>query len=1388
VYHKFLSQVFRNVTVGKAFAAVRIKGAVGRGGFVRDILYENVRAKSVLAAVWVDMDYDSTATSHLQKCTPEPGCLPMFDNISVSDLHVERSGRDPAVWGSNKLDGAAFTLIGLDRSPTTALRLTNVTVTQFSNAEECTNTAVITINVSPKLIGNAAANCTVKTDDDQRCKISRFVAPPFTPSWVDWLVVVAMPNPPIWYNDSERQWLAETVDPDLIDWAFGDQWNRGDYFRASGVAISSEGESEYEEAYQFNDQNVPLYFNGSGISIDEYGAPVRYAGYPPGDTYFMTLNGPRWREEIVQGNVRSAGYYNDALSQDNIGSVLNKAAANFDDSTNSRFREWLFLRCSCPDIDCSTVVPLMSVLADPGFNIRTHLAAERAKGKSRWNATLACSTCEFDTACCAGSETDELQRLVTEPVIHEYIRASYVFDLWNWQEVINATKKSARASLRPAPLGWGNQWGLGGVYPMSMMMSQVSDAVWIESSLLGLPTASGFKHAWTTLNYKLGHASGNYKKQIFVVLYPGQRRDGSLVYAEAAANGGLFESQWSCSWVPSSAKASPSQFYGDPNGYCAAHVEFSRFLSAQPHLFTDRTRVTEVGLLFSLPTILWRRFSSLTFGRVSDIPADLPMINVVGGIARLMEDHKILYEAMILGLPGLFEDGEQTARLSRYKTVVLPAVDAISDHHVQLLFSYVRAGGHLVLVDAINGVGTLDEELVPRANGPAFAPLLKDHGSGKLSEISLATMMAYLAGSGTAQEQVLVETIRVPQPLLTVTSWSPGHLPASSNTLVWANVFRHAAGPTTSVTLVDYLYDPSCNIGDHAKCRKNLTLSIRVPHAQLNSVSARYYSPDFGMADLVTVSGANGYVNVTVPILSYFGAVMLTSSEAEQTCLSAAGQARKLVQRCTIAARVLMPSHSSLNHEIQRLSAQALQVLDSVQGQTAMSSCTGSVETQLVAISAQLRLALTNVSTAVSVTSAQQLAALEKDTQAVVKLNAGSVLAGWKTLFGNSTYGSGSSGYGWESNVLQPPSTDIAPQSSPCPGPLLCTYVYGYTTCDPVCSGEDATPPIKNGTLIIDLKPGKYIISTLVAKWGPATEMNTAITYVSTPRDAAIGRRLPHNGAPQLRSLEHTVRAGESNVRVTFGGSNVGTRWRHSLDDTHPQAGIVNSMGQWAGVGWLVNAVIVHQATTKNLPPPLVADLAQHRGLRAAAVGDWALLGPLEDENSTGLTRALGPETDGNLSRSWANINGHTVGWTHCSANTSCRWWGQAVDIGATLDATGSAAFLQTHVHVAAPTQVVLVGSTSGTGVFYLNGKTVLTDQSYVGLEEGECTAIVQLEAGWNRLAVKSLWHWGLGPNSVAVGWSSYVALYEKKGRKPLVDGEAQISACGEQKLGGWGC
>ena len=95
-------------------------------------------------------------------CSPKPECIPIFKNISVKGMRVENQVRalpEPfPTPGSNP--GAAFTLVGLPESAVD-VRLEDVRVENFVQAQECTHAQVQAKGLSPPLAGNSSAGCVV---------------------------------------------------------------------------------------------------------------------------------------------------------------------------------------------------------------------------------------------------------------------------------------------------------------------------------------------------------------------------------------------------------------------------------------------------------------------------------------------------------------------------------------------------------------------------------------------------------------------------------------------------------------------------------------------------------------------------------------------------------------------------------------------------------------------------------------------------------------------------------------------------------------------------------------------------------------------------------------------------------------------------------------------------------------------------------------------------------------------------------------------------------------------------------------------------------------------------------------------------------------------------
>ena len=148
--------LFRNITVGVVYAAVRVKSARGRGGYIRNVAYQGIAADTVLDALWIDMNY-----AVVNACTPLPACVPTVENITVSGLEVARQvDQLPPPYLSKDRAGAAYTLVGLPESRLRGISVEGVRVRQFARAQECTHAELsVARDLQPPLRGNASSDC-----------------------------------------------------------------------------------------------------------------------------------------------------------------------------------------------------------------------------------------------------------------------------------------------------------------------------------------------------------------------------------------------------------------------------------------------------------------------------------------------------------------------------------------------------------------------------------------------------------------------------------------------------------------------------------------------------------------------------------------------------------------------------------------------------------------------------------------------------------------------------------------------------------------------------------------------------------------------------------------------------------------------------------------------------------------------------------------------------------------------------------------------------------------------------------------------------------------------------------------------------------------------------
>ena len=351
---------------------------------------------------------------------------------------------------------------------------------------------------------------------------------------------------------------------------------------------------------------------------------------------------------------------------------------------------------------------------------------------------------------------------------------------------------------------------------------------------------------------------------------------------------------------------------------------------------------------------------------------------------------------------------------------------------------------------------------------------------------------------------------------------------------------------------------------------------------------------------------------------------------------------------------------------------------------------------------------------------------------------------GWTSLSASSAY-SRSNGFGWTSNVSYIHNGNSSTYPTPLSSPLS-KYVWGGL--------EDAILRVDG------LNPGSNVsVTAVVGLWDK--NMKVAVTGVRDVFGVNAGRpgaRI-RSGIFEQRAMRYQV-GHTGTLQLRFTGQAIG-----------PQLSIDNSALATEGAfytsqGWILNALLIHPAEVE-LTANAEHSFLEHESFVHSSVQHWAYIGPFNDTNATGLVRSVSSaEGDYDLSHSHALKNGTAGQWR--------VWQGVGPVPVATLigdDGQGSAAMLQTAVHCPQKTSVSLAGSTSGTGVFYLDSLgIVFVDEVYAGLFDQEGRVQVQLQSGWNNIQVKTLSHF-----TPRAGWEISLNLFG------AVGGSCKVDPCGSQ-------
>jgi hypothetical protein len=1149
-------------------------------------------------------------------------------------------------------------------------------------------------------------------------------------SWMKWVRVAwwAGNGSPAWLDrDAARQYALDTLHPDIVDWYTGLNMDRGQFFRRRGVAVSTGSGYEYDQDFALQTSSSVdgafsvHHFGGNGIEQNEDGSSVFQSNW---HAHGMEHFAPRWQQVELQGLARRA-VLGDTVSQDNLGDQY-AFAPHWSDWSCRRFVQWLQQRN----------VSIIGGTSVADFNatngVRDHLAQLRGANRS-------------------------LDQIALDPIIREYERFMMTSQTQHWQQILAAAKTVAKMANRSEPAVYGNLGsGFSTNYsrPGGMVLQQHVDAMWNEDT----GSLGGQRNYSASLMLKLAEAAGtkpdgSKTPNWLDRSWTNTKTDctfGQVNTAEATANDGVM--------VGCISSLAPAD--GCWSGF-AAHANF---VQKQLWLFTDRQRVSEAVIAYSLPTVVWRHFSTISTlfeGGWDSVSAQQTPLGHhliwLSYAARLLDENHLSYRGQTLGHPDLMRTAPPLETLSdSTKLVLLPGVDAMTEAQMHSLSVWVRAGGHLMLWGEDSG--SLDEELRPRQDG--WAGLIADAGRGKVTVVHRATVQAALGGTSSnppdaAAAESLTRLLKeaVGQPLL--------HTEAPPD--VYSTLWKHGGGDSAvSVDLVHYALNKShvtqpfkLRVAAPSRCTEAWFLSTEAPEGQALPTSRCWQCAD------------GGNIEVNVPSFHVFGVVVFVA-EGEQDFRSAAASLRRAANRLAIAGR----SEGSDDAVAVAAASRAREVLSEVQG-TAHASFSRSSITALQASLAKANRTLYQITASVDTSMSSANASLRASGRTAVR--AYKFGLGRCGSCGATKCEAGNVPIGFEEVVYNDPawnSSDAIQTHG-----FLGTDVVGHAI---TTEGDSAGkfPAIPNSEAIFydcfyfdyfldnspktfrvaNLSAGEYVVTVVTGSFTDYEEVSHTAVSVPSDRGAGMLGDRSASGIWDHRAFRARVGA-NGTLDLKLGSRNLGSLFQSAY----------NGWGSGM-VSWAAQALTLHRAADVHLLTPwAAASLARNDAIGQAALRRWLVAGPFGDRNATGLERSFPPErvaVEGGASfpGGWSAADILAAGAPAAVAWHPAELPLKGSDVGLAIPFDVPAVLSNGSVAVAAAVfsakeagVALLRVSTAQQAVVSFNGNILAIKRLAAGTMPRDAEWEVQLQKGENVLMLRLMLHYGSfsttvdGPNKTAV-------------------------------------
>ncbi|HTO52592.1 MAG TPA: hypothetical protein VMR50_04325 [Myxococcota bacterium] len=650
-----------------------------------------------------------------------------------------------------------------------------------------------------------------------------------------------------WLAPAER-WLAV----DYVDRAFN--YASHGWLAHRGIAFEHYGFNEYQETIHLRPETAVALFGERGLARGPMGElvidPIQTMS---GHAYMADPIEPRWAAVLGYDQAVSP-LFADAISQDNLGGAAwgtgPSSLGCYSDAAARGFAAWR-ARHGEP-----AVAPIRDYLRERWGDRLGELEPYRKPAGADFRGANALA-----------------QELCRDPVFAEFLLYRHAANIGVWRGLYtNLRRVAARAGREFDAHG-----NLGGAppgpdsYPVSL--APYVDTVWFETS--GLAQYDQFLHGWWdaygALRLELALASARPGRPVMFLVQP-QKKTPDLVaheLAEISAGGGV-----PLAYVDMLATQAPDALPAVSALYALRDRHRAVYQAR------GRERLADVALLYSVPTML---FDQCVPG-VST--GDSPAQNDFASAARALEDGHVPYDVVVLRHPELTPQGLSERELARYRVVIAPSLESLSDADLARLARYLRSGGTLAVIGKL---GLRDPRNRTRG-GDSLAAL---RAAGRVVPLLAGASFPASRSGGSAGRTLGARLLSELAPLLPE--------PRVTGTLApdtWVSTWRHDGG-FVSAHFVSYALDFTSG---KARPVPAAVFRLRLPN-DVRAEQARWLAPGEPERDLpLAVRG--GVAEVTLPELHVYGVLVLGPAGAEQRASALTRGDRRLARARSAGAGV----------------------------------------------------------------------------------------------------------------------------------------------------------------------------------------------------------------------------------------------------------------------------------------------------------------------------------------------------------------------------------------------------------------------------------------------------------------------------------------------------